>query len=184
MKVNSGLTENEVIERYLILLLGIVDRPMPSREHLQKELFILSRANPRVANFIKFEKHYKGPYSDDLDELIKNPLHYVGSYHYHAKDTIHITQKGKKIYNQIVKHYSENNKFKEFLGMLKMIREFYDRLSKDELLFLVYLTYPEYKEGSKISENLISRRKEIAKKLLEKGVITEKRFLEITVDNE
>jgi hypothetical protein len=182
--VNEELTENEIIERYLILLLGIVDKPVPSPEHLQKELFIMSRANPKAANFIKFEKHYKGPYSIDIEELIKNPLYYKDAYRCYAQDIIQITPRGKEIYNQLVEHYSKNDKFKEFLGILKMIRDFYDRLSKDELLFLMYVTYPEYKEYSRISEKLLSKKREIAKGLLDKRIITEKRFLEIIESNE
>jgi len=80
MNQREELDELEVIERYIILLLGTVNRPVPSREHLQKELFILSRTNPKIASFITFEKHYEGPYSLDIDELLRNPMYYPEAY--------------------------------------------------------------------------------------------------------
>jgi hypothetical protein len=85
-----------------------------------------------------------------------------------------------------VKKYSGNLKFKELLGMMKMIRELYDKLSRDELLFLIYITYPEYKQMSKISDELLStkRRKEIAGRLLKKGVITEGKYQELVGDDD
>ena len=40
MSSNEALDELEIIERYILLLLGILDRPIPSSLHLQKELFV------------------------------------------------------------------------------------------------------------------------------------------------
>lgn len=186
-KINKQeeLTEIEVIERYILLLFGAVDRPIPSPEHLQKEMFILSKANPKIANFITFEKHHKGPYSGDVVDLVSNPLYHEGAYRWGHGGKIYLTPEGKKIYEDLVKNYSDNPKFKEMLGMIKMIRDLYDKLSTDELLFLIYVTYPEYKELSEISNELLSspKREEIAKKLLEKGVITEMRYTELVTYN-
>ena len=65
--------------------------------------------------------------------------------------------------------------------MGKMIRDLYDRLTTDELLLLVYHTYPEYKLKSKKSEELLSpqNKSRIAKQLLSKGLITLKKYHEI-----
>lgn len=177
-------SEIEIIERYLILLLGVVDKPIPSREHLQKELFVLSRAHPKIANFITFEKHYEGPYSEDIADLINNPVYHIGAF-YSSKGVIRLTAEGKRIFDDLVKNYSDNPKFKELLGMMKMVRELYDKLSIDELLFLVYVTYPDYKQMSKISDELLSpqKRKEIAKRLLKKEIITTGRYSELIGEN-
>jgi DNA-binding MarR family transcriptional regulator len=174
------LTEIEIIERYLILLLGVEDKPIPSPLHLQKELFILSKANPKIGEFVTFEKHYYGPYSEDIDELIKNPVFHTNAYQLDRKESIRLTPEGREIYNKLVRDYSDNPKLKALLGMMKMIRELYDKLSKKELLFLMYITYEEYKQNSGMSDELLSpqKRKEIAKRLVEKGIITEERYEE------
>lgn len=175
----------KIVENYIILLLGIVDRPIPSILHLEKEMFILSRTNPVVANFIPFMRHYKGPYSDVLNDLVKNPLFYTNAYRI-INGRIQLTPKGKKIFDEIVKANEKNERFRQLLATLKMIRELYDRLSDEELLLLVYVTYPEFRERSDISDRLLSahKREEIARKLLKKGLITEKRYREIVEHDE
>lgn len=180
----NELTEVEVTERYLILLLGAADRPISSLEHLQKELFVLSKANPKIAEFVSFEKHYKGPYSIEVADLINNPVYYPNAYQRDRNGKSWLNPEGKKIYEELVKRYSDDPRFKELIGMIKMIREMYDKLSREELLFMIYITYPDYKEKSKVSDELLSlpKRKEIAKKLLKKGMITEKRYKELVND--
>jgi len=170
----------KIVENYIVLLLGIVDRPIPSILHLEKEMFILSKTNPAVARFIPFMKHYKGPYSDVLNDLVKNPLFYPNAYKI-INGRIYLTPEGKKIFSEIVKTNEKNEKFRQLLATLKMIRELYDRLSDEELLFLIYITYPEFKRRSDISDRLLSaqKREEIARKLLKKGLITKKRYKEI-----
>ena len=170
----------EIVEKYIILLLGIVDKPVPSILHLEKEMFILSRANPTVAKFVSFLKHYKGPYSDVLKELIDSPLYHKDAYKV-VNDRIMLTSKGKEIFEKIVKNYEKDKRFRQLLGTLKMIRELYDRLSDEELLLLIYITYPDFREKSNVSDKLLApeKREEIARKLLKKGLITEKRYREI-----
>jgi hypothetical protein len=177
------LDEFEVKERYLILLLGVVDKPIPSREHLQKELFILSKAHPKASEFLKFEKHYKGPFSSDVSELIENPSYYVGAFSIDKSGRCSLTKEGRRIYEEIVQENQEDARFKELLAIIKTIRELYDRLSKDELLFLIYTSYPEYREKSIYFDKLLSKKRALAESLLKKGLITEKRFVELASYN-
>ncbi len=92
-QMSEELDEVEVIERYIILLLGILDQPIPTLIHLEKELFILSRVNPIISKVLTFEKHYFGPYSDDVRELVVHPSYYSGAYEYDTK--ISLTDIGK-----------------------------------------------------------------------------------------
>lgn len=165
MGVEEDLDDVQVIGRYLILLLGVVDRPVPSLLHVEKELFVLSKANPKIANLVTFEKHYYGPYSEDIAELVKNPVYYVDAFkHEPGVAQSPLTRKGKKGYEALVRENLDSTKFRELLSMMKMIREMYDKLSRDELLFLIYSTYKEYMQKSTISGRLFSpqKRREIA----------------------
>jgi len=170
----------EIVERYIILLLGIVDRPIPSILHLEKEIFILTRANPKIERFVPFIKHYKGPYSDVINDLVRNPIYHTNAFEI-INGKIYLTPKGKKIFNELVKTHEKDERFRELLATLKMIRNLYDRLSEEELLLLIYTTYSDYTEKSEVSDKLLSKEKrsEIARRLLKKGVITEKRYREI-----
>jgi len=181
MSSNEALDELEIIERYILLLLGILDRPIPSSLHLQKELFVLTQANPKIERIFNFEKHYYGPYSQDLDELVKEPLYYKETFNLKKNGEISITERGRKLFNEIIKKYSENIRFSEMLAMMKMTRELYDKLTFDELLLLIYITYGEFKEKSKVSKKILSRenRNKLAHNLFKKGVITETRYNEL-----
>jgi hypothetical protein len=66
---------------------------------------------------------------------------------------------------------------------MKMIRELYDKLSKDELLFLIHVTFPEFRKRSTYFDKLLAKKKKLAKSLLKKGLITEKRFKELASYN-
>ena len=51
------------LEDLIILLPDSSPNPMPSRWHLQKEMFMLAKANPKLGPLICFEPHHSGPYS-------------------------------------------------------------------------------------------------------------------------
>ncbi|MCS7385126.1 MAG: hypothetical protein NDF55_00105 [archaeon GB-1867-005] len=164
----------EIIERYIVLLLGVEEKPIPSIFHLEKELFILSRANHNVAKILQFAPHSYGPYSDVIRNLV-----YDSNYVAIDNGRISLNDIGKKKYKELVKTYEEVPGFKQFLAMLKMIRRIYDKLLTDELLLLIYITYPEFGEHSIYYEKLVKKKKELALSLFRKGLITKKRCLEI-----
>ena len=142
---------------------------------------ILSKIVPKLSRILTFEKQYYGPYSEDLQELIDNPLYYDGAYVYNSDGSISLTEYGKKIFNKIVEENKGEPRFNQFINLLTLTRKLYDKLTQEELLFLVYITYPEFRDHSEILERLLSngKRKEIARSLLEKGLITEERYNEI-----
>jgi hypothetical protein len=172
----------KVVEEYIVSLLGVDDKPLPSVWHLQKEFFILTKMNPNIQKLLRFVSHYEGPYSQILQESFLEPMCYENAYETRKNDEIVLTDQGKKAFHDIKKEYSDNPKFTEFLQSLKLVREIYDKLSKEELLFLMYLTYPTYKEYSNIYERLVNneaRRKRICASLLKKGAITLDRYEEL-----
>jgi uncharacterized protein YwgA len=172
--------ETEIIERYIILLLGVVDNPVPSKIHLQKELFILSRTNPIFNKIINFQKHYYGPYSPDLKEILEDPVYHIDSIRI-KNGKISLTEHGKRYYEKIFQENKESERFLKMMGAMKMIRELYDKLRVDELLLLIYITYQQYKKKSKVSSEILSSpiKERLAKKLFFKGFITEKRYNEL-----
>jgi hypothetical protein len=172
---------NEQREKYIILLLGASSKPIPSMWHIQKELFILTKFNPKVQSLFNFEKHYQGPYSQSLQALIEEPAHHEDAYTYDQRG-YRLTEFGKVIYEGIISEYKTNEKFTELLNALRMIREMYDPLSKDELLFLVYVTYPEFAEASQEYDRLVNdkhNRLRLARGLFARGVVTEERYQEL-----
>jgi len=186
--MTEEIDEEKMIEEYIILLLGVLDeKPIPSKEHFQKEFFILTKVDPKISELIKFEKHYEGPYDQELDDIIENPLYYTNAIQIRKKGNTKnysLTADGKNIFKEIVEKKSDNINFKKLLSSMKMIREIYEKLNVEELLFLIYVTFPEFTQKSKISEKLLvpEKKKELADSLLKKKVITSKRYWELLKD--
>ncbi len=178
ISIRDPQDEFDAIERYLILLLGVINRPIPSSLLLQKELFVLSQSRASIQKFLKFLKHYKGPYSLEIQDLIESPMHYPDAFQV-ERGKIYLTENGRQIYEDLVQYYGNNLKSRRFLQAIKLVRTLYDRLSRDELLLLIYLTYPEYTEKSEEFDRVMRRRKVLARSLLKKGIITEQRYKEI-----
>ena len=172
----------KVVEEYIVSLLGVADKPLPSVWHLQKEFFILTKMNPNIQKLLNFASHYEGPYSEVLQESYREPMCYEDAFVTNKNDEIILTEQGKKTFDEIKNKFANNPKFTQFLQSLKLLREIYDKLSKEELLFLMYLTYPSFIEYSNVYERLVKneqRRKRICDSLLKKGVITLDRYEEL-----
>lgn len=165
------------IEDLIILLLGSSPNPMPSRWHLQKEMFMLAKANPKLGPLIGFEPHYNGPYSYRLQEALFEPFHRAGAYRVDGAGRMRLTEEGKRIFDKKVADAGPQSKLADLLIVAEMIRMLYDKLSVDELLFLIYKTYPEETEHSNIRDFFKddSVRRRLADSLLKKDMITQGR---------
>jgi hypothetical protein len=171
----------EFVEKYAILALGVKKEPIPSEVHIQKELFILSNVIPDVQLHFNFEKHYLGPFSRILNNVINAPM-FVRNAFAIQKNKITLQESGQTEFEKILKEYTQQPKFTQLLSIMKLIRDIYDRLSNQEILFLVYETYPAFTEYSDISDYLLKNsvvRDRIITSLFSKGAITDQRFREL-----
>jgi len=176
----------KALEKFILLTLGAIDRPI-SILHLEKEVFLLWNFHPDIHNYLNFIKHYKGPYSEEISKIIHHPFYLNNCWEYqppiNSSDLgggyVELTDAGRLEYR---KFYSDAKGIESLLPLLsgiKMVRELYDNLSSEELLLLIYSTYPEYTEFSKIYKGIERKKKQLAKNLLDNGVIDDRRFEEI-----
>lgn len=175
------MDEAELVERYMILLLGSSENPIPSDLHLQKEIFLLSNFKSFIADSFSFQKHYFGPYSQVLDESLKNPAYFPEAFKFNKK-MILLSDNGKKEFLDMTKEFSKEKEFQMIMSSLKLLREIYDKLTKDELLLLVYKTYPEFTEFSQISDKLLKDKNiriKLSESIFSKGLITQERYNEL-----
>jgi len=174
------IKELEILEQYIIILLGVGDSPVPSRTHLQKEFFILQKVAPKLSKIVNFKKHYYGPYSEEINDIVEDPICCDGAI-ITENNKIMLSEVGRKKYENLVNLHGTNEKFKELLNVAKLIRKMYDKLNNDELLLLIYLTYGEYTENSVAAERILEpvKRASIAKNLYKKGLISDERLNEI-----
>jgi len=173
----------KIVEEYIISLLGVENRAVPTIWHLQKEFFVLTKMHPKAQRLFNFVKHYEGPYSQVLQDSVKEPMYYEDAFISRGNSEIYITVQGRKTFESIKEKYATDEKFIQVLSSLKLIRDIYEKLSKEELLFLIYVTYPEFVEFSSIYDRLVKNRKrrnQLSQSLLKKGLITEGRYEELT----
>ena len=175
------MESTEFVEKYAILMLGVKDVPVPSILHLQKELFILSKIKPEIDEHFNFKAYYKGPFSLVLNNVVEDPVYTKEAFDI-QNNKILLGEGGLIELSEIIKNNREDSKLNDILIQMKFIREFYDRLSENELLFLIYDTYKEFPERSLVSEKILGNnflRKKIIESLFLKSLITEKRYIEL-----
>jgi len=181
---NGGIRmtdEIKVAEEIVLFLLGVDDKPLNGDIHLQKELFLLSKANPKIQSLFNFKKHIFGPYSQLLADIIENPLYYDNVFSF-QKNKISLTPNGVEKYQAVKREHKSQKKIQELENALYLIRSIYDKLSVNEFLLLIYATYPEYLEKSEKYDELFKNKenkKRIVSGLFSKGVVTENRAKEL-----
>jgi len=172
----------EFIEDLVIMLVGSKDSPVPSEFHLQKELFIVSNSMPRLKGLLVFEKHYRGPYCQEVDEIYKNPLNYDEIYEIKNRK-ISLNERGKKVYQDVLEKHKDVKKINLLLNSFKLVRDIYDKFSEDELLYFIYRSYPEYIENSNAYRKLDNNKRKLVEGMLNKKLISKERHDEL-LENE
>ena len=172
----------KIVEEYIVTLLGTEDKSCPTDWHLQKEIFVFTKMNPKAKQLFNFVKHYEGPYSQILQESVKEPMFYEDAFAIKKNGEICLSEQGKKVFEEIKRKHENDQRFTHLLNSFKLLRSIYEKLSKEELLFLVYITYPDYTEFSNVSDRLIKnpeKKLQLSQSLLKKGLITEERYKEL-----
>ena len=170
------LNRIEITEKHLVELVGVDDKPIPSELHLQKELFILSNMMPNLKDVFNFKKHYQGPFSEGIHDSLDAPVYYE-DFFIRRNEKIILSPDCKKELKKIFEKETP-----ELIVALKMIRSLYDKLTKNEFMFLIYSTFPEFTEKSNMSDGLLKDRttkKTILNSLLNQGIITKERYEEL-----
>lgn len=170
----------KAIEDLIILLLGSSPGPPPSSWHLQKETFMLTEANPKLLPLLGFERQYDGPRPPLLQEASLEPSYRAGAYKFDRAGRMILTEAGKKIFDEKVADAGPRSKLADLLIVAEVIRMLYDKMSVEELLFLICDTYPEGVDDSDVRyafRDASVRR--LADSLLKKDLITPNRRSEM-----
>jgi hypothetical protein len=170
-----------VVEQYILMFLGVCADPIPSELHLQKELFIFRNYNKDASESLGFVKRFDGPYSAEVSRAIDSPVHLLGAWK-RSDNGIALSPEGMEAFKELVTLFNGVEPFSLLFESIKLIRRMYDRLSRDELLLLVFLTYPDNVVESSYSADIYARKETLASSLLSRGLITDGRYNEIIKD--
>jgi len=173
-RIEHHLNSLNPVKAYLLLLLGEKNfEPIKGKLWLHKEMFLLSSNLERLKPLMDFEPYFYGPHSErvdvELDQLIKSGLVRVEG------NKIILTDIGEKVHMVLRTKTS-----KEKLELINEIKELLNDLSKDELLALIYFSFPKMAKDSLEIQSIKKKRRELALTLYRKGKISLAKAAEIS----
>ncbi len=152
-------------QKYSILLLSAnCNEPIRGKLWFQKELFLMSLNLERLETEAEFESDLMGPYSENADADLEQ-LRIEGLVEANGK--IALTPKGNNLANTLKLKAS-----KETLDLISEMKEFLNDLTEDELLGVIYFSYPEMKIESIKFQRVETKRKEVALSLFRKKKVS------------
>lgn len=187
---NNKDNKQKMLEFIILLILGCSSEQKISVLHLQKEAFLIQNFHPDITKeFFNFIKHHKGPFSRDINETIRDPLFLENCWQYLKPSNedkltggyVSITSTGKDVYEDLlstIKNVTDKEQKENLLHLItgiKILTDLYNKLNPEELLLLIYDTYPKYIEKSSLYYQLNNKRPQIARQLFKKGHIDKDR---------
>lgn len=150
---------------FLILLEADAGEAVPGNLWLQKEMFLIAKNLKPLEEYLEFNPHIQGPFSETVKNKLEN-LQYRG---YVRKEggRIELTDKGEQIVQFIRQKASE-----KLIDLIEDVKLFVNDLSKDELLVYIYFSYPEMTAESYELGEIEEKRDEIAKRLYKKEKVS------------
>ena len=162
----------EEFHKYMLVLIGTRNEPIKGKTKFQKMMFVLSHIFDEIKDQTDFDSDYYGPYS----EIVESELEYLEqiSLVTERNNRIRLTDKGEKYAKQIVESMD-----KRTLSILNEHKEFFNDMTKNELLTYIYLAYPETTSGSVVYEPLKPNMEKHVISLIKKEKITPQRAAEL-----
>ncbi len=171
------------IQKIILLMLGSQNyTPIDGALKFQKILFLISKNIDWLEDELDFENYLLGPHSEkgqyELELLQMNGLAKVRNAYY-------LTYQGKSVFNSLSERVDDN-----YTRLVDDMKILINDLSDEELLGIIYFSYPETTEDSVSYEGIFSdreniglnlyRRKKIS--LLKTSMITGKSAEELIID--
>ena len=150
---------------FLILLEADDGEAVPGSIWLQKEMFLIAKNLKPLEEFLEFDPHIQGPFSETVKNMLEN-LQYRG---YVRKDRrkIELTDRGEKVVEVIYENATD-----ELIDLIEDVKNFVNDLSKDELLVYIYFTYPDMTSESFELDEIELKREEVAMNLYKKEKVS------------
>lgn len=158
--------KEDIVKKYSLLLLNAIDNePIKGKTRFMKELFLISKNILELEEITDFEADNYGPSSDYVSNVLED-LEVVKLLN-KINGRYMLTDSGKEIVDTIKKDISENE-----VDMIEDMKRLCNNLNTDEILALVYYTYPEMTIESLVKDKIESKREKIALSLLKKGKVS------------
>ena len=164
------------VDKFILLLLNAKNQEsIPGPIHLQKEMYLLQKIFPELANETDYEPYFLGPYSEIVSDQTEQLASEGMVSEKHGK--IELTSEGINVTDIIKKQID-----KKEIQKIEEFKEFLNDLTKNELLAFTYFSYPSQNELEKESveyKNLLSQRRKLAMSMYRKDKISAQKASQI-----
>jgi predicted HTH domain antitoxin len=162
-KIIKHLSELQKIS--ILLLASNNFEPIKGKLWFQKEMYLLSKNINLLEEESDFEPDLLGPNSETLDEELEE-LEDIKIVKEDENKRI-LTTLGQEIAKILISKTD-----KESLKIISDMKNFFNDMTKDEILGYVYFSFPEMTEESIEYKNILAKRKEIAISLFKKRKVS------------
>lgn len=157
------------MEKLMLYTAGSNNQELRSKVKMQKVLFLVSEALPKVlGGELQFEAHKKGPYSQTVDDYL-NALQDAGLMNL---PSCTLTETGQTVADAVVPR-------EPLRGVVDSVKDLVVHLTEDEMLLMIYTDYPEYRRNSEEWDRIRSIRRSLAERMLLKHVVSVARAAEL-----
>lgn len=143
--LNDKIDSLNEVDRFVLLMLAASEyKPIPGPLWLQKEMYLIQKAIPRLAEEIEYESYLMGPWSEMLQDEVEQ---LKSSNLLDIKDSKYaLTPEGKEVAGALNKQAD-----KKELAKVEDFKQFLNDLTKDELLAFTYFSHEHPEEIAKES---------------------------------
>lgn len=161
------------LQKYIVLLLNSNNNiPIKGNTWFQKELFLIAKNLKEVGEEASFESDMYGPWSENAKEQLEDlEMDDVVS---KSNNKMWLSELGVEIAEELMESVP-----KECLEMISEFKELLNDLNPDELLTLIYFTFPEFTDESFVIGKIRDNRIQNAIKLYKKGKVSLQKASEI-----
>jgi len=172
-EIDEILEDMSELQQYIVLLLSSNNKEsIKGNTWFQKELFLIAKNITEIEEEASFISDFYGPFSENakeqLSELELDEI--VGK----DGNKMFLSKLGFQVAQKI-----EQKTPKQRLEMISDFKNLLNDLNEDEVLTIIYFTFPEFTEESLVLDRINKNRKSVALKLYKKEKISVQRAAEI-----
>ena len=172
-EVEGILEDLSELKAYIIILLNANNKEaIKGKTWFQKELFLVAKNIKEVEEDASFTPDMFGPFSENAQEQLEEL----------ELDKVVIEDGAKVCLSELgsqIAQKLEQKIPKQKLNMISEFKSLLNDLTDEEVLTLIYFTFPEFTEESLVAAKIKKNRKRVAIKLYEKNKISLQKAAEI-----
>lgn len=165
-----------IVQRFILALLAInPEKKLPDHLALQKRIYLLSEVRHPLKDAVDFVPHYKGPYSEVVENSLED-LYDLEMVDF-TKHKMNI-QLAPDVASRI-DDWIERKIPPEVFETIEQTESYLRGLSEDETLLVVYHDHPEIAKESVVRDKVFENRLPLAISLYIKGKVSLRRAAEL-----